>query len=350
MTGFVWQRKLDSMHVVRLSFCSAAVPAFLRLFVGLLLVGACSARPTTPGGDSDASSSIDATTADRVATPDQFASNDSAITPRADSPVARDAVADTFRADTSVAPSVDSAATCAEVDQSCSSASECCSGECLLAQCDPSGCNASGYRCQQPSDCCSGRCASDGFCIPAVCKRENEACSQGIECCNRMCDFNTNRCVGACLAQSEICVRDEECCDGACVIGRCDNDPRVIPSGVRCGSELMCSRNQLCCVELERGLRDCRVRDCPIFTHVPYECDGPEDCRTGLVCCLDHGSAFQPTRCAPSCLAGVGAQRCHTAAHCGGDAPFCCDWPGATGEPLRKCSARRPDDGALCYD
>jgi hypothetical protein len=78
-----------------------------------------------------------------------------------------------------------------------------------------------------------------------------------------------------------------------------------------------CAAPQICCASfMNRQCVDSTLTSCPGGTRI--ECDGPEDCKDGKLCCASASGAS----CQASCL--LAKPVCHTQADCEGDANNCC--------------------------
>src|SRR5438034_476158 len=76
------------------------------------------------------------------------------------------------------APMIDANISCEALGQSCTSASQCCSGVCNLTtqQCDMGRCFGQAMPCSLPTDCCSNNCTGN-VCQATGCTQDGQACS-----------------------------------------------------------------------------------------------------------------------------------------------------------------------------
>jgi hypothetical protein len=100
----------------------------------------------------------------------------------------------------------------------CTKSAHCCSGSCILGQCD-GGCNPEGSRCKEDFNCCTGMVCGDGRCVKsnkAKCSKKN---------CSGCCDGTTCRPGGAAIACGKKggacskCRGSETCANGTCGTG-----------------------------------------------------------------------------------------------------------------------------------
>jgi hypothetical protein len=217
---------------------------------------------------------------------------------------------------------------CGECGVNCGENSQCISGYCSclqdFANCDGSwtnGCevdlNTSGScgSCYAPcvagEVCCGGSCtdisqddSNCGFCGNG-CSTEDICCDAG---CISPVDSITH--CGRCF---NSCVGNSPCLQGSC--GKV---------GVECVGGTLCdpAQGQVCCFSSGGGMGCNPTNGCS--DHM-FDCDGPEDCDTGHVCCAVMAAA-EATSCVP-------AQSCQNTILCNSDlqcqeynpdAGFCC--------------------------
>ena len=121
--------------------------------------------------------------------------------------------------------------------------------------------------------------------------------------------------------------------------GGWDLDAGYTPWTVVCGIST-CDRqqNRMCCIDTQSGIKTCRPISCNGVTEYAYECDGPEDCPNGKVCCVDL-LAFAPARpsaCRPAPLNSE-VIACHTNADCPNAQPHCCVYISRTSCSATSC-------------
>lgn len=104
--------------------------------------------------------------------------------------------------------------------------------------------------------------------------------------------------------------------------------------GVMCGGD-RCAPGERCCNQFTSRACQARSSVCPL---VPTDCDGPEDCDTGQICCVGPNAEM---RISAQCITGAACpgegptmslMTCHTDAECaarGVGTPRCCPFAGA---------------------
>lgn len=78
--------------------------------------------------------------------------------------------------------------TCLLNGNTCTSSSQCCSGNCLDGTCEPA-CLANGSQCSSPGQCCGDGCSPQGGCF--TCGASGSGCSAGWQCCSGTCGGST---------------------------------------------------------------------------------------------------------------------------------------------------------------
>ena len=217
-------------------------------------------------------------------------------------------------------------------------------------------CGSCGNSCGQNADCVSSWCAcQNGFdncdgawdngcetdlSSPVSCGTCYNACAAGESCCGGICadlsqdDSNCGSCGNGCST-------DEICCDGGCAnpneslvhCGRCFNScvgnylcdqGSCGKIGVECADGTFCDpfQGQTCCYSSGGNVECSIANEC--IAHI-FDCNGPEDCDMGYVCCAVMES-METTSCMP-------AQDCPTTTLCTSDlqcleanpnTPMCC--------------------------
>jgi hypothetical protein len=207
----------------------------------------------------------------------------------------------------------------------------------------PEKCSSTGDEWQTQASC-------DGE--APVCLPESGSC--GCETGTRRCRLSgsaseRDECVGgvwqpssSCAADAPVCHSDGECgctpgdirCDSPRVLASCSNDnewatvtcndsgsacdgkscayPASVPGLIGCGSGLVCDTDEQCCWHADSasvGTGECQAQ-VPFQTtcgttedDFEYDCDGPNDCQSGQVCCLTaymrvYARCEQPANCA----------------------------------------------------
>ncbi|MBX3208917.1 MAG: hypothetical protein KF764_28050 [Labilithrix sp.] len=142
---------------------------------------------------------------------------------------------------------------CKAPGEQCVAPNECCTGSCVNGACSNKQCvpdKPTAGACGQPGDCCSGIC-TNGTCGSVnggqSCRTAGNPCANANECCSNLC--NNGICSGAvsfCTQQGEVCSTNFECCTGNCVkaggnvTGTCGaplgmGASQCRPSGTVCG-------------------------------------------------------------------------------------------------------------------
>jgi hypothetical protein len=116
---------------------------------------------------------------------------------------------------------------------------------------------------------------------------------------------------------------------------------------VFCGYMTTCdTAMQHCCANMTTG-PVCAASSRPTDTcNIVLDCDGPEDCAQGQVCCLHVTSMGPRMRCDSSCdPMMMSIQVCHQASECPMTSPDCCTSPG-----LSFSGVCKPENGAVDGD
>jgi hypothetical protein len=121
-------------------------------------------------------------------------------------------------------------------------------------------------------------------------------------------------------------------CDATC-IDICTTVPPIVP-GVTCGTSA-CGSGVCCIPFVNTSSGTCSSGACDAFSFT-RECDGPEDCAGGSVCCGSEDDQWTTT-CTPGAACGMTEQFCHTGADCPSSKPHCCE--DAQVDDMRTCSA-----------
>lgn len=221
----------------------------------------------------------------------------------------------------------ESAEHCGSCGNSCGQNADCISSWCACQEgfnnCDgvwdngcevdlssPDTCGGCYTACTTGESCCGGACtdisqddSNCGFC--------GNDCSTGDICCDAGC-VNTSTSITHCGQCFNTCVGNKPCNQGSCG-----------SVGVDCGGTF-CDpfQGQMCCYSSAGGMGCNTTNDC---TDHMFDCDGPEDCDAGYICCAVMAAAE-----ASSCML---AQNCPNTILCSSDlqckeynpdAGFCC--------------------------
>jgi len=220
---------------------------------------------------------------------------------------------------------------CVQLEATCGSDFDCCSGRCHDGECLPGGsCLAPGLACTDgaTNTCCSGRCepvegqAGVTQCTD-LCRADGVACAKATDCCNL--DCNSGTCGGSeCGVESDPCSNDASCCSNICTGGQCQLDPAnttcrgvgetcnsgpqsgccsmvcdntVNPPRCDFGSDTCAAQNGTCAVD-----GDCCFGACDPGTHTcQTACTGTGlTCTNNAECCSSiclGGSCAAPPNC-----------------------------------------------------
>lgn len=165
------------------------------------------------------------------------------------------------------------------------------------------GYNAS---CSSGTDCCSGQC-SGGHCL---CSTNDEACNSDTDCCT---GFNcvSGYCI-SCLGQGEECgeVGEGSCCSGVENL-ICDSSFECEPCGNAGG---YCQIDSDCCGSyLCTSYDACEVCGTPyndVFCELDSDCCGAYECDGGECCSEQGDSCIRDTDCCGTmcCIGGGGGE------------------------------------------
>jgi len=223
---------------------------------------------------------------------------------------------------------LESAENCGECGNSCGQNTACVSGQCDCADgygnCDgawsngcetdlntPGNCGLCGLDCPTDEVCCGGTCANLAQ-DDLNCGGCGNSCPAGYICCDASCT-NASTSIEHCGTCFNACVGNYTCTQGSC--GKL---------GVECADGTLCNPllGEMCCYS-SGGNMECSIaNDCA--GHM-FDCNGPEDCDTGYVCCAVMES-METTSCKL-------AQDCYSALLCSSDlqcqesnpnTPMCC--------------------------
>jgi hypothetical protein len=97
---------------------------------------------------------------------------------------------------------------------------ECCSLSCDNGKCSSAACIADDQSCSSPSSCCSGNCNA-GICqaLNTACRTAGNPCTDSTQCCSSLCSGGTCK-LGAsyCIQSGDACTHSSTCCSGECQI------------------------------------------------------------------------------------------------------------------------------------
>jgi hypothetical protein len=197
-------------------------------------------------------------------------------------------------------------------------------------------CGAGFTRCDGPEDCppgmgCSqiqgsggGVCAGcGGVWTPATCPFTSDCvCHSDADCPGAF-----PYCYASCVRGLPQCTSTPPSADAGVTYGACTLADSGPPNyGVACGGSACTSQSEGCCLGASSACQERPASTPPSSCSGLFlECDGPEDCVAGQVCCYDPGApaAF----CTGSCvvLQSLCSQRllCHTSTDCPASQPSC---------------------------
>ena len=198
--------------------------------------------------------------------------------------------------------SINDAAECKVVGQSCTKSGDCCSSNCdaTSSTCAPKldSCKDPGVQCAAPNECCTGSCVngtcSNKQCVPD--KPTPGACGQDGDCCSGICEGGTCRSVNPgqnCRTAGNPCANASECCSNLCNNGICS------------GAVSFCTQQgEVCSTNFE-----CCTGNCVMTAgNIQGVCGGPlgggaSQCKpSGTVCGVDtSGGLTEPGQCEVSC-------------------------------------------------
>jgi hypothetical protein len=171
-------------------------------------------------------------------------------------------------------------------------------------------CGDCGYHCPTGELCCAGTCV-DTTNNDLNCGACGIDCPAGKICCDGVCTDTTSSSehCGECF---NACVANRPCSQGTC------GSVGIDCAGTFCDPQ----QGQICCSSSGGGMACSNVGDCT--AHI-FDCDGPEDCDAGSVCCGTM-SASQATACTPVadcptnllCTSDLQCQEANP------NRPFCC--------------------------
>lgn len=187
---------------------------------------------------------------------------------------------------TNVGVDFSSGLTCHDADEPCLTDSDCCSGVCYPSQVCAGTCSPNGAACTSASECCGGQCNGATCCVP-----DGNACTTGADCCSTAC---VN---GACLGQAspaDVCgdgiVGATESCDDANVVTGDGCSSCVVDSGFACfGEPSVCVPFFSCNDAMQNG------------AETDVDCGGPS-----CAPCADGQSCVVAFDCmSNACVAGI---------------------------------------------
>ncbi len=136
----------------------------------------------------------------------------------------------------------------------CKHPEQCCGYDCRDHVCEQlprdGGCVENNYACSSASDCCTGDCDPDGFCGLPACVTDGMSCKNDGQCCGHVCSPR-GICVapdaGACTEDYNPCgIGVPSCCSGAAgcgdagFCGPLDAPPRCKDDLISCSSHADC--------------------------------------------------------------------------------------------------------------
>src|ERR1019366_626241 len=108
---------------------------------------------------------------------------------------------------------------CLGLGAGCTTAGDCCSGDCAGNVCRYPACGSDHTACTANGECCSQSCVT-GACasLNATCKTLGNACAAGSDCCSSLCSNGTCQASSFCGQAGDACAGASDCCTGTCTI------------------------------------------------------------------------------------------------------------------------------------
>ncbi|MGH2533584.1 MAG: hypothetical protein ACRDJW_14895 [Thermomicrobiales bacterium] len=176
-------------------------------------------------------------------------------------------------------------AACVALGATCQGEEECCQDG--LTFCEGTCCHDLDETCVSDAQCCSGRCGDDGQC----CSPPGSSCGDDGQCCRRelgVCDFSPSGRICRCSLVGEPCRTSGECCGlESCVNGACRAGACLSPQA-SCRSDFDCCFNGPTICEVD-NFRCCRAAGGACATTGDC-CAGSGTCQGGR-CCFAQGTA-----------------------------------------------------------
>jgi hypothetical protein len=220
---------------------------------------------------------------------------------------------------------------CLKLGGACSTAGDCCSGDCTGGTCGYPACTSDGQGCTAGGDCCSQSCVG-GKCatLNAHCSTLGNACASSASCCSGLCSGGTCQAGSFCGQPGDACSTGVDCCTGQCVVasgnalGTCATSPPAGPANCSMVDGVLCGGTGT--------------------TGVVYNDAGLPAC--GGSCCSRACAPYGPTGvlvCQPASGCHVVGDLCTTDGDCCGSAGL----PGGSGKPVT-CVITAPATLGVC--
>ena len=208
---------------------------------------------------------------------------------------------------------------CLGLGAGCTTARDCCGGDCAGGVCQYPACTSDRGACTTNGECCSQSCVANACAsLNTSCKTLGNACASGGDCCSSLCSNGTCQASSFCGQAGEACSTGPDCCTGSCTVaagatlGTCGANP---PSGpANCGI----ADGQLCGGTVADGGINWNDAGLPA-------CGGP--------CCSRACAPWGPTGalvCQPASGCHVVGDLCTKDTDCCGSAGL----PGGSGKPV----------------
>jgi hypothetical protein len=199
---------------------------------------------------------------------------------------------------------------------------------------------AFGWNCDGPEDCPVGQVceAPYGECLAAACALSTFTnVGPGTGNCYCHSDADCSAAVPYCYDNGVLmyptCNALPPPADAGIVYGACTTDAGPATYSIACGSTTCTSQSDECCLAGTSSACQPRSSSC---SGVPVQCDGPEDCPAGDMCCDRAKASFLSSAlfCTGQGQCSGPATVCHTSADCPASNPTCV--PGDAG-PFSYC-------------
>jgi hypothetical protein len=212
-------------------------------------------------------------------------------------------------------------------------AQRCCTSNGEYCESYSNACNGFTLTCDGPEDCPpdSGYVcyASGQYCAPGPCLGGGLVQCPGTSPC--ACHSDSD-CPGtfpycyvnpSCKTSLPQCQQSAPPAEAGVLVGSCNPPDAGGPPnyGITCGGTTCTSPTDWCCMSASAGCQ-ARSMQCTQNT-LPMECDGPEDCPVGQICCGSYNPemTYCTGQCGPTPLANAGDGRlCHTNQDCANNA------------------------------
>jgi hypothetical protein len=219
--------------------CLAAALVLLTLGAAAIACGSSTSSGGQTGADAGKPDATveDASPSEAGTSTDSGGALDSARADGGAEAAAQDSGGATDGASSEAGPECDGGV-CMKLGSACTTACDCCSGDCANGVCNVPACISDGQPCSSAASCCGGSC-NGSTCTPlgTTCKTLGNTCAGSGECCSGLCQGGLCAASSFCVQGGDVCTTGADCCSGACNVaaGNTQGTCGPAPTAATCG-------------------------------------------------------------------------------------------------------------------